>query len=201
MASGSQKIYGDLVGDIYSSISNFSLPYYSSTNDSNSYLVRDGLLAFGNGSLYFKRSGSNPIKLLDNVEYQVLQTSIASINSINVSGSFVYLNYTNNSGSSVTISGSITSSTPKTIISNYTVSLTDETIRVNASGSYINVNLLDSNLLSGKSYKVKKVDNTLNSVNILPSGSQLIDGYNYLSITQPNTSYTIQSYGTGWDIF
>ena len=201
MASGSQKIYGDLVGDNFSSISNFSLPYYSSTNDSNSYLIRDGLLAFGNGSLYFKRSGSNPIKLLDNIEYEVLQNSITSINSINVSGSFVYLSYTNNSGSITNISSSIILPQPKTIASNYTATINDETIRVNASGSYINVTLPDSSTVTGKIYKIKKVDNTSNSVNILPSGSQLIDGYSYSSITQPNNSYTIQSYGSGWDIF
>lgn len=200
MASGSQKIYGDLVGDIYSSISNFSIPYYSTVNDSNSYLTRDGLMAIGSGSLYFKRSGSNPIKVLDDVEYNILQGSVKSISSISVSGSFVYLSYINNSGSTINISGSITTPLPKTVISNYTLQQNDTNIRVNASGSSISVSLMDANLVQGKIYTLKKIDNTLNSLIIIPSGSQLIDDSSYISTNAPKTSYTIQSFGTGWDI-
>jgi hypothetical protein len=200
MASGSQKIYGDLVGDNYSSISNFAIPYYLTVNDSNSYLTRDGLMAIGSGSLYFKRSGSNPIKVLDDVEYNILQDSVNSISSISLSGSFVYLSYINNSGSTINISGSIIESVPKTVISNYSLNQFDGTIRVNASGSSINISLMDANLVQGRTFIIKKVDNTLNSVNIIPSGSQLIDDYNYLSTSIPKSSYTIQSFGTGWDI-
>ena len=204
MASGSQKIYGDLVGDNQSSITNFAIPTFSSKNDASSYLTREGLFAIASGSLYIKRSGSNPIKILDDIEYSILLQSIASVTNLRVSNYTLFLDVANNSGSVSTLSSSLPTSsyveTTKTVVTDYTVLTTDGTIRTNASASSMSVYLPEASTVLGRIFDIKKVDSTLNTVNIIPSGSQLIDDYNYLTLSIPKSSFTIQSYGTGYDI-
>jgi len=310
MANYSYKINGDLEGYNNSILKNFSIPSYSSSIDGNSYLNREGLFAIISGSLYIKRSGSSPTKLLDDSEYSILQNSLSNVSNLRLSGSQLLLDITPNSGSTRTISGSLSilstdtyissfvmndsnyqltitqnnnssftvnisgsilnylnsrtstdlnfsnsgsflsnrttllnwfqsnilssslaigsqpsgsqllvnheqvkscvdikvatpntgvSMPSKTVSGSYTVTKNDWTIRVNASGSSVNIQLPDASIVIGSVFNIKKIDLTTNSVNILASGSQTIDGLTSQSTNSLYNNFQIQSNGIGYD--
>jgi hypothetical protein len=82
----------------------------------------------------------------------------------------------------------------------YTLLGTDNHLRVDASSSPINVTLPDASAVLGKVYTIKKIDSSANTVTILTSLSQLIDGNSTESLTVQYESITLISNGSGWDI-
>ena len=99
------NIYGDIYG--FGTQSNFNVPVLSSSSDLNSYLSKEGLLAVYSGALYHKPSGSSYTKIADARDLLGYNNNVVSISNIRLSGSSVLIDYTNYSGSTVTISGSL----------------------------------------------------------------------------------------------
>lgn len=112
--------------------------------------------------------------------------------------------YVNTSGGWKSLEKTSVSTVTKT--ANYTVTLTDYTIRGNATSGNITFTLptaasaYDSNTLEGKVYVFKRTDGTANTFTIAANGAELIDGSNTKTITTQYASITVQSNGTSWDI-
>ena len=83
---------------------------------------------------------------------------------------------------------------------NYTILSTDKVVLGNASSGSIIITLPSAISSTGKSYIVKKIDATANSITIAPSGSDKIDGQITSIIINQYDSVTIVSNGTGWFI-
>lgn len=101
------------------------------------------------------------------------------------------------------INRQITPSTiyPTRLVStNTSVLSTDFTIRVNTNLSNVTITLPDASSLTGKVYNIKKISDN-NTCFVVPfNGTQTIDGVVSASIIVNNTTLTIQSNGTTWDI-
>ena len=83
---------------------------------------------------------------------------------------------------------------------NYTVTVNDYTIRMDASGGARIVTLPNANTMTGQILNIKKVDISTNTVTVNANGTQKIDDLSTKIITDPYTNLQLQSYGTGWDI-
>lgn len=87
---------------------------------------------------------------------------------------------------------------------NYTMTVQDGTIKVDAAGAQRNVFLPDASTVytngMGQVFTVKKIDASGNNVIIQATTGQMIDGFNNVIISQQWDSITIQSSGMGWDI-
>jgi len=79
-----------------------------------------------------------------------------------------------------------------------TASKTVDTIFVSSSGT-LNVRLYSCSEIPGKRYYIKKTNST-NTVVVLPSGAETIDGLTSISLTTQYTSYGIVNDGTSWYI-
>lgn len=82
----------------------------------------------------------------------------------------------------------------------YTALSTDEIILVNALAGAITINLPTTVGNTGKKYFIKKVDSSVNTVTIQPSGLQTIDGDLTKVIQFTNSSMAIVSNGSNWFI-
>lgn len=82
----------------------------------------------------------------------------------------------------------------------YTLLSTDDHLRVDAGLAVRNITLPDAFSVVGKVYTIKKIDSSVNAVNILTSLGQLIDGNLTDALTIQYESITLISNGTGWDI-
>ena len=102
--------------------------------------------------------------------------------------------------------GSSSSNVTKKVTSNYTILLTDGTIRVDASTAAVTITLPTTastyNITTGvgQIFNIKKIDTTANAVTALCVGSDTIDGATNLVNTVQWKSNTIQSNGTSWDL-
>ncbi len=89
---------------------------------------------------------------------------------------------------------------------NYTATINDHTIRVDASGGSRTITLptaaaaYNSTVGAGMVLIIKKTDSSGNSVIIDGDGSETIDGATTVTITTQYQSYKIQSNGTSWDV-
>lgn len=86
----------------------------------------------------------------------------------------------------------------RTESSDYTVTLDDDVILVDASGGVIEIDLPAAATATGKRYEIKKIDGTANAVNINGDGAELIDSSNTLSTTIQYESFSVVSNGTQW---
>lgn len=76
----------------------------------------------------------------------------------------------------------------------------DSVLLVNATSGAINVTLPAANTKANFSYRIKKIDSTVNSVTIIPNGSEKIDGYSSMIIAYKNSAMDIVSDGNYWYI-
>lgn len=88
---------------------------------------------------------------------------------------------------------------------NYTVTLTDRTVLVNATSGNLVITLPTaasaySATLGGYTFIVKKVDSSTNTVTIQGNGAETIDGSNTQVLAAQWMSYQVQSNGTSWFI-
>lgn len=88
---------------------------------------------------------------------------------------------------------------------NYTATLTDRTILVNATSGNLIITLPTaasaySATLGGYTFIIKKIDNSANTVTIKGNGAETIDGVNTQVISAQWMSYQVQSNGTSWYI-
>lgn len=94
----------------------------------------------------------------------------------------------------------------RTIAATDTATSEDFTIRGNAAGGNITVNLptaasaYNTALQYGQIYCIKKIDATVNTVTIDPNGAELIDGAATVVLTVQWEDRMIQSNGTSWDV-
>lgn len=80
------------------------------------------------------------------------------------------------------------------ISSNYSVTIVDDTILVNAAAGAVNITL-QSALNSGSPLTVKKIDGTTNAVNLVCQAGQTIDGQSTYVINTPNASREVIPFG------
>lgn len=97
------------------------------------------------------------------------------------------------------ISGSVAFSTTS-VSTTTTLDNTHHTVRVDASGGAVTINLPTAASSTGRVYVIKKIDATANAVTIDGDGAETIDGAATVSTTTQYVSYMIQSNATSWDI-
>lgn len=102
--------------------------------------------------------------------------------------------------SSIQISGSIVGDKKVTleVTSDYTMSLANTFLFVDASSGSVSVSLPSIQNDDGFGVTIKKIDNTANLVNILPTSGQTIDLETSVQITESMVSLTIISNGGNW---
>lgn len=81
---------------------------------------------------------------------------------------------------------------------NYTATLSDDVILVDAGSGAVTIALPAASTASGKRYTIKKTDVGTNAVTVDPNGSETIDGATTLAIAGQGDAYTIVSNGTAW---
>lgn len=96
------------------------------------------------------------------------------------------------------VGGPIAISTKTT---NYTVLLTDNILKGNATGGTITFSLPSAASATGRVYWFKKVDASGNPVNVTAFGAELIDGLATQSLVAQNEAFILVSDGTTWSIF
>jgi hypothetical protein len=74
----------------------------------------------------------------------------------------------------------------------------DLTILCNCITAAITVNLPTAVGNSGRVYRIKKTDPSMNAVTITPSGSQLIDNVAGKTLSNENDEYALQSDNANW---
>jgi len=87
----------------------------------------------------------------------------------------------------------------KVITSDYTIQYSDYYIIVNASSNNITLTL-PLNIDIGTSYIIKRIDNSSNIVEILPSESMLIDGQSSMNVKNQYSCYSITTDSNNWFI-
>jgi len=87
------------------------------------------------------------------------------------------------------------------VIADYTVLVTDGTVRVDASAGDVIVTLYPVANGPGYRQEIKRVDETSgNSVTLLGDGTELVDGHAAGIDISILSSYTVKAHDTGWDI-
>jgi hypothetical protein len=84
----------------------------------------------------------------------------------------------------------------------YSVTNANDLIRVDASGGAVDVNLPDIAIAFQKPYYIKKVDASINALNLNPDGSDTIDGAAIQSTIIQYESFTVipDNAGTDWSL-
>ena len=98
---------------------------------------------------------------------------------------------------SVTMTDISSTTAIRTESANYSITANDATVLVDASGGAVTVTLPAP--IAGRKYVVKKIDGTVNAVNIAGGGNN-IDGIATQSTTNPHQTFVLQSDGTNWFI-
>lgn len=107
---------------------------------------------------------------------------------------------TSSPASTFHVAGSI-SSAIRTVTATGSMTSTDSYVLVNASSGSITLALPSASDSVGRSYNVKRIDGSSNSVTIVRSGSDTIDGSVSWSLSVQYESLTFVSDGSGWYIF
>lgn len=81
----------------------------------------------------------------------------------------------------------------------YTALSTDNTIRRDATGGDVVLNLPTAVGISGKSYVIRKIDASVNTVTIDAAGAEVIDGATTVILVGQWETVTLQSNGVSWD--
>lgn len=84
--------------------------------------------------------------------------------------------------------------------SNYTITISDDTILCDASTSSFIVDLPTAITTLGRVYTIKKIDSSSNGITIRATGLDTIEGYGSLLMQTQWDYYMLQSIGTGWII-
>jgi hypothetical protein len=87
---------------------------------------------------------------------------------------------------------------PTTKSSNYVATLTDDVILVDATSASVTITLPTTASALGRTYFIKKIDSSANSMVIQPNGAEVIDNATSKSSVIQYESFTIVSDGTKW---
>lgn len=107
---------------------------------------------------------------------------------------------TSSPASTLHVAGSI-SSAIRTITANATIDATDSFILADASSGNIIITLPAASTSSGRTYNIKRIDATANTVSIVRDGSDTIDGATSKSLNIQYESMTFVSSSSSWYIF
>jgi hypothetical protein len=83
---------------------------------------------------------------------------------------------------------------------NTTISGSSRLVRVDATSGLKIIALPPANTVTGRIYRIKKIDSSSNSVVLAADGVELIDGNNTFTIQDQYYCLNVVSNGTGWDI-
>ena len=105
------------------------------------------------------------------------------------------------SGDSLTLSGSLSLPIVTKVYADspYTVTALNHTILCNAVSGNMTINLPTAVGISGRIYNIKKIDTGTNTVTIDANGSETIDGYLTVVISD-KSNICIQSDGSNWQV-
>jgi len=82
--------------------------------------------------------------------------------------------------------------------SNYTITLLDSIILGDSLSGSITITLPLASSQKGRGFKIKKIDNSANTVTIKANGAETIDGSNTKVISSQNVSYTVVTDAVEW---
>lgn len=80
----------------------------------------------------------------------------------------------------------------------YTLTTSDYTVLVDATGGATVINLPSASTVTGFIFVIKKTDASANTVTVTPSGGQTIDGAANRVLSYQYSAITLQSNGTNW---
>lgn len=95
-------------------------------------------------------------------------------------------------------SGGSSSIAVTSVSANITLDNTESYVNVDASGASRNVTLPTAVGIKGTMYSVKKTDSSVNTVTLLPNGSETIDGSVSVVLSYQYETVTVISDGTNW---
>lgn len=101
---------------------------------------------------------------------------------------------------STTVVGRGTQYPNRTVSSSYPVTLSDHTIRANATGGAFPVTLLSAVGIAGRTYTIKKTDSSGNAVTVATTSAQTIDGQPTYPLSSQYSTVTVESDGANWII-
>jgi hypothetical protein len=80
----------------------------------------------------------------------------------------------------------------------YTATANDYTILVDASGAARTITLPDAAGIDGRTYLIKKTDNSVNAVTVDGDGADTIDGAATFNLGSQYATLSIQAYNGNW---
>lgn len=136
-----------------------------------------------------------PNSYLANSSLTIGNTSISLGGTASSIGNLTLSNVTITSGSisNIAIGGAIVTKN-----ANYSATTSDETILANASTGNVTITLPTASGNTGKTYIVKKIDSSANSVIIATTSAQTIDGITTRTFTSQYTGAQVQTDGSNW---
>ena len=190
----------------------------NTTNSSNASYLTLGSLAFNlTDKTAFTSDGTNLIYIGANTPSQYVSIKLNIANAIQANSTSLLLSnttaliasgsvgsngyYLASNGSTVfwsTVSGASANTllTTRSVRSNTNIVLTDDVLLVQNS---VTITLPYANTAAGIPFQVKNLAN--NIINILPSGSDTIDGYNNVVIQYKNSAINLISNGSIWTLY
>lgn len=138
-----------------------------------------------------------PNSFFANSSVTIGNTTVSLGGTLTSTGNLTLSNVTITSGS---ISNVAVTSNLVTKTSNYSATASDETILGNASSGAVSITLPTSVGITGKIYIVKKIDSSANTVTIVTTSAQTIDGQSSKVLTYQYDGAQVQSDGANWFI-
>lgn len=86
----------------------------------------------------------------------------------------------------------------RTVTANTSIATTDGLIVANGT---ITITLPSASTVAGRQFYIKNINNTGGIITVVPTGTDLIDGYSNATISYYNTMFGVISISTGWVIF
>jgi hypothetical protein len=87
-----------------------------------------------------------------------------------------------------------------TVSSDYAILVDDYTIVGDTTGGTFSITLPDALTALGRGLEIVRADSSVNDLNVVPSGSDTIDGLSGLTLPNQYDVYTLRSIGTEWVI-
>lgn len=89
----------------------------------------------------------------------------------------------------------------QTVTTDYTVTIDDHTIYIDATSNDVTITLLDATTCGGKEFEFLRKDSSANASEVHTDGSQTINGAAFFNMPSQYDTLRIKSDGTNWYIF
>lgn len=150
-------------------------------------------------------SGSNSYKFINDTQvgfFTAITTTTLTATTVNTTT----VNATNTNTTNLTVTNPIVAPWINVSVVNkvfadspYTATATDNTIRRDATGWSVTQNLPTAVWISGKEYKIRKIDSTINTVTIDAAWAETIDGALTVTLVAQRETTVLQSNGVSRD--